>query len=34
MKFADTNIFVRYLAGDDPAKQVRSSQLLEKVMNR
>ena len=31
MKFVDTNIFVRYLAGDDPAKQVRSSQLFEKV---
>ena len=33
MKFVDTNIFVRYLMGDDPAKHVQTNQLFERVRN-
>ena len=33
MKFVDTNIFVRYLTGDDPVKHVQTNQLFERVRN-
>jgi predicted nucleic acid-binding protein len=31
MRFIDTNIFIRYLTRDDPAKAERVKQLLERT---
>lgn len=31
MKLVDTNVFIRYLIGDDPAKQQQSKELFERI---
>lgn len=31
MKFVDTNIFIRYLTGDDPVKQQQTRKLFERI---
>ena len=31
MRLIDTNVFIRYLMGDDPAKQYRSGALIERI---
>ena len=32
MRLIDTNVFIRYLMGDDPAKQYRSGALIERIL--
>jgi len=32
MKFVDTNVFIRYFTGDDPAKQLRTQELFQRVI--
>jgi len=32
MKFVDTNIFIRYFTGDDPAKQLNTKALFQRVI--
>ena len=31
MRLIDTNVFIRYLMGDDPAKQYKSGALIERI---